>query len=76
MSEKKQWQKYEDYTRKILNDERVQDYLEKYFNLFKLVIKPKEKLSGRKTGTEWEVDGYGYDISNQLILIECKHYKK
>ncbi|HEY9636911.1 MAG TPA: restriction endonuclease [Coleofasciculaceae cyanobacterium] len=69
------WQKYEDYTRQILNDERVQKYLEKYFNLFNLVIKPKDKLPGIKTGTQWEVDGYGYDINDQLILIECKHYK-
>ncbi len=33
-----QWKKYEDYTRQILNDDRVQKYLEKYFELSNLVI--------------------------------------
>jgi hypothetical protein len=27
------WEKYEDYTRAILNDERIKKYLEKHFNL-------------------------------------------
>lgn len=66
--------KYEDYTRQILNDERVQKYLEKYFHLSNLKIKPKKKLPGKKTGVKWEVDGYGYDTDNNLVLIECKHY--
>ena len=68
------WEKYEDYTSKILNDEMVHKYLEDYFNLVNLKIKPKEKILGKKTGTIWEVDGYGYDTNNQIILIECKHY--
>lgn len=75
LKKQRNWRKYEDYTRQILNDDRVQDYLEKYFELSNLVIKPKKKLLGRKSGTKWEVDGYGYDINNQIILIECKHYE-
>jgi hypothetical protein len=68
------WEKYEDYTRHVLNDDMVQNYLEDYFNLVNLKIQPKKELPGIKTGTMWEVDGYGYDIDNQLVLIECKHY--
>jgi hypothetical protein len=67
------WKKYEEYTRAILNDERVKKYLEEHFNLLDIKIQSKEKFSG-KSGTEWEVDAYGYD-ENDLILIECKHYK-
>jgi hypothetical protein len=69
------WRKYEDYTTQILNDERVHQYIEDYFGLYDLKVKPKDKLDGKKTGTKWEVDAYGYDINNQLTLIECKHYK-
>ena len=68
------WRKYENYTTRILNDERVQKYLENYFHLSNPKIKPKKKLLGKKTGTKWEVDGYGYDTDNNLVLIECKHY--
>ncbi|WP_375513504.1 restriction endonuclease [uncultured Nostoc sp.] len=67
------WRKYEEYTRAILNDERVKKYLEEHFNLPDLKIQSKEYFSG-KSGTEWQVDAYGYD-ENDLILIECKHYK-
>ena len=67
------WKKYEEYTRAILNDERVKKYLEEHFNLPDIKIQSKEKFSG-KCGTEWEVDAYAYD-DNDLILIECKHYK-
>ncbi|QMS90988.1 restriction endonuclease [Nostoc edaphicum CCNP1411] len=70
------WRKYENYTRKILSDDRVQKYLQEYFNLHNLKIKPKRKLIGKKTGTKWEVDAYGYNIDNHLVLIECKHYEK
>ncbi|MEH2254271.1 restriction endonuclease [Nostoc sp.] len=77
MSEKQRdWRKYENYTRQILNDDRVQKYLQEYFNLHNLKIKPKERFTGKKTETKWEVDAYGYDIDNQLILIECKHSEK
>lgn len=67
------WEKYENYTRAILNDEKIQKYLETHFNLPNIKIQSKEKFSG-KSGAEWEVDAYGYD-DNELILIECKHYK-
>ncbi len=67
------WKKYEEYTRAILNDERVKKYLEENFNLPDIKIQSKQKFTG-KSGTEWEVDGYGYD-DNYLILIECKQYK-
>lgn len=67
------WRKYEEYTRAILNDERIIKYLEKHFNLTDIKIQSKEKFSGT-SGAEWEVDAYGYD-ENELILIECKHYK-
>ncbi|MBH8561996.1 restriction endonuclease [Nostoc sp. CENA67] len=69
------WRKYENYTRQILNNDRIQKYLEEYFNLYDLKIKPKKKLPGKKTKTKWEVDAYGYDIDNHLVLIECKHYE-
>lgn len=69
------WRKYEDYTTQILNDERVHQYIEDYFDLYDFKVKPKDKLDGKKTGTKWEVDAYGYDINNKLTLIECKHYK-
>lgn len=69
------WKKYEYYTSKILNDEVVKKYLEEKFHLIDIKIKPKEKLPG-ECGTNWEVDAYGYDVNQQLILIECKHYKK
>lgn len=68
------WRKYEDYTRQILNDERVQKYLKKYFHLSNLKIKPKNTLPGKKTGIKWEIDGYGYDTDGHLVLIESKHY--
>ncbi|BAY96033.1 MULTISPECIES: restriction endonuclease [unclassified Tolypothrix] len=67
------WKKYEEYTRAILNDKIVKKYLEEQFNLPNIKIQSKEKFSGN-SGTEWEVDAYGYD-ENDLILIECKHYK-
>ncbi|MBH8575943.1 restriction endonuclease [Nostocaceae cyanobacterium CENA369] len=67
--------KYEYYTRQILNDNRIRKYLEKYFNLYELRIKPEEQLLGKKTKTKWKVDAYGHDINNHLIVIECKHYK-
>ncbi|MGB3639095.1 MAG: restriction endonuclease [Rivularia sp. (in: cyanobacteria)] len=69
------WRKYESYTQKVLNQNIIQKYFEEYLKLLNLVIKPKKKLLGRKTETMWEVDAYGYDTNNQLILIECKHYK-
>ncbi len=67
------WKKYEEYTRAILNDERIKKHLEDNFNLPDIKIQSKQRLSG-KSGTEWEVDAYGYH-DNELILIECKHYK-
>ena len=67
------WEKYEEYTRTILNDRVVQKYLEKHYNLLDIKIQPKKKFPG-VSGGEWEVDAYGYD-NNELILIECKHYK-
>lgn len=74
LEEQGDWRQYEDYTRKILNDERTRQYIKDSFCLSGFTVKPKKKLDGKKTGTQWEVDGYGYDTNNQLILIECKHY--
>lgn len=67
------WKKYEEYTRAILNNETVKKYLEEHFNLLDIKIQPKEKFAGT-SGAVWEIDAYGYD-NNELILIECKHYK-
>lgn len=69
------WKKYEGYTEKVLNQNIIKRYLKEYLNLSNLVVKPKDKFLGYKTQTTWEVDAYGYDRNNQLILIECKHYK-
>jgi CYTH domain-containing protein len=67
------WKKYEEYTRAILNNETVQKYFKEHFNLLDIKVKSKEKFAGT-SGAVWEIDAYGYD-NNELILIECKHYK-
>lgn len=67
------WEKYEEYTRIILNDRVVKQYLKQNYNLFDITIQPKKKFLG-VSGAMWEIDAYGYN-NNDLILIECKHYK-
>lgn len=68
------WQKYENYTVNILNDERVRDHIKNYFDLPGFEVHPKRKFKGRKTQTIWEIDGHGYDKNGQFILLECKQY--
>jgi predicted helicase len=70
MSKKKlQSDNYEDLTRQILNDERVRP------DLGLARVEPyKHNFPGKRTGTSWEVDAFGYDLDGGLILIECKYY--
>lgn len=67
------WKKYEKYTKDILNDRNVRNFLGEYFNLHDIQFQTKREFRG-DSGTQWEVDAYGYD-QGELILIECKHYK-
>jgi predicted helicase len=64
------YEEYEDLTRRILNDERVRSELD-----LNRVEAYKHKFTGKKTGTDWEVDAFGYDLDGCLVLIECKHYE-
>lgn len=66
---------YQEYTRNILNNETVRKDLEDKFNLSGIYIKPEAPLLGNKSGTTWNVDAYGRDINNRLLIIECKHHK-
>jgi Restriction endonuclease len=72
--------KYEEYTSLILNDSRVQDTLTKYIGTVNIKVKSLANLGledwnlrGKKTGCIWNVDGFGYDINGERVLIECKH---
>lgn len=64
------YEEYEDLTRRILNDERVRSDLD-----LTRVEAYKHKFTGKKSGTDWEVDAFGYDLDGGLVLIECKHYQ-
>ncbi|MBD1933951.1 MULTISPECIES: restriction endonuclease [Cyanophyceae] len=64
-------QEYENSTRKILNDDRIRPYLD-----LNRIEAEKCLFPGKKTGTGWEADAFGYDLDGGLVLIECKHYKK
>ena len=70
MSNKKS-QEYENLTRKILNDNRIRPYLD-----LARVEAYDHPFPGKKTGTIWKADAFGYDLDGGLVLIECKHYKK
>lgn len=72
--------KYEEYTSFILNDSSVHQLLEKYNGTVNIKVKSLANLEledwnlkGEKTGCIWNVDGFGYDISGECILVECKH---
>jgi len=70
------WQEYEKVTTQILNDERLKQHLNDYYELRDFQVSPKRKFPGEKTGTQWEVDGFGYDLNNKLVLLECKHFSE
>jgi len=65
MSSVKNWKNYEDVTKQLLSD--VRDYL----GLGQ--IEEKQKIRGKISGTEWEVDVVAYDATDgKLILVECR----
>lgn len=72
--------KYEENTSLILNDSRVQELLKKSIGTVDIKVKYLANLGledwnlrGKKSGCIWNVDGFGYDLSGERVLIECKH---
>ena len=63
------WEKYEQVATELLNR------FSKDFGLS--TVEEKQKLSGNRTGTEWEVDAKGIRESDgAIILVECRRYTK
>ena len=61
----KKCERYEQVTRKILEDCREQlGYRE---------VHPKGKILG-KSGTQWEIDATCYLADNKAILVECRRH--
>ncbi|MBD2006556.1 MULTISPECIES: hypothetical protein [Cyanophyceae] len=58
-------QEYENLTREILNDDRICPYLD-----LNRIEAEKCSFPGKKTGANWEVDAFGYDLDGELVLIE------
>ncbi len=64
----KDWKTYEEVSREIL------DKLHKEFGLIR--VEGKQKLIGKETGIEWEIDAKGVcEDGEGTIIIECRRYK-
>ena len=64
----KEWANYEEVARYVLQQ------LGKKFGLAD--VEGKQKVSGRQSGTEWEIDAKGVrEADGSIILVECRRYK-
>lgn len=62
-----EWKKYEDVARQLLM------HLRKELDLVQ--VEGKQKLVGRKSGTEWEIEAKGVRSSDgAYVLVECRRY--
>lgn len=65
---KKQWETYEEVARYVLQQ------LGKRFGLSE--VEGKQKVIGKQSGTEWEIDAKGVRIGDSsIVLVECRRYK-
>lgn len=65
---KKTWADYEEVARYVLQQ------LGKKFGLAE--VEGKQKVAGRQSGTEWEIDAKGVrEGDGAIILVECRRYK-
>lgn len=65
---KKRWENYEEVARYLL------DQFSKGFGLCK--VEGKQKVTGNRSGTEWEIDAKGIRSSSEgFIIIECRKHE-
>lgn len=65
---KKQWEDYEEVARYVLQQ------IGKRFGLAD--VEGKQKIAGKLSGTEWEIDAKGVrDGDAAIVLVECRRYK-
>ncbi|MBB5696977.1 restriction endonuclease [Sphingomonas yantingensis] len=65
----KEWANYEEVARYVLQQ------LGKRFGLAE--VEGKQKVSGRQSGTEWEIDAKGVrEADSSIILVECRRCKR
>lgn len=63
------WEKYEEVATYLLGKIKQELKLDS--------VEGKQKLLGRETGTEWEVDAKGVvEESSGIVIIECRQYRK
>ncbi len=64
----KQWEDYEEVARYVLQQ------IGKRFGLAD--VEGKQKVAGKQSGTEWEIDAKGVrDGDASIVLVECRRYK-
>lgn len=65
----KAWADYEEVARYVLQQ------VGKRFGLAD--VEGKQKVTGRQSGTDWEIDAKGVqDGDEMIVLVECRRYKK
>jgi len=65
----KEWQTYEEVATYLLNQ------IAEEFNLSR--FEGKQKVIGKRSGTEWEIDAKGIKESDEMfIIVECRRYTK
>jgi len=68
MSSKK-WEKYEDVAVYLLNNFASEFGLDGFDG--------KQKIVGNRSGTDWEIDGKGFnDGTDSFVIVECRRYTK
>lgn len=64
---KKNWKTYEEVSIYLLNQFKKEFGLDDFTG--------KQKVSGNKSKTEWEIDGKGFIIGNdKFVIVECRRY--
>ncbi len=67
--QKKRWETYEEVAQHLLNKFKSE------FNLIN--VEEKQKVSGHKSGTNYEIDAKGVKIDGEsIIIVECRRYTK
>lgn len=65
--ESKSWETYEEVAAYLLNQIATEFGLDRF--------EGKQKVLGKRSGTEWEIDAKGVDEGNEVFfLIECRRY--
>ena len=65
----KKWVKYEDLAVYLLNNFASEFGLDGFDG--------KQKIVGNRSGTDWEIDGKGFnDGTDSFVIVECRRYTK